>query len=88
MEVREWERRGGKRTEWEERWGWVGLYTAEVIGWGAKMSHTCYGLLFKEERSQKNRGKKQVEAAEGEGGDRMGETIAAWRLTYFHEVMD
>lgn len=44
--------------------------------------------FFKERRIQRNRGKKQVGAAEAEGGDRMGETIAAERMTYFHEVMD
>lgn len=52
------------------------------------MSHTCYVLLSEEEGSQKTRSRKQVGAAEGEDGDRMGETIAAGRLTYFHEVMD
>lgn len=55
------------------------------------MSHTCYLLLFKERRSQKKKKKKGQEpdgSREGEGGDRMGETIAAGRLTYFHEVTD
>lgn len=52
------------------------------------MSHTCYLLLFfKEQRKQEERCRGQ-DAGGREGGDRMGETIAAWRLTYFHEVVD
>lgn len=37
---------------------------------------------------RKTQGQEPDGSTEGEGGDRMGETIANGRLTYFHEVMD
>lgn len=44
----EWGLQGGEWTEWEERGGWLGLYSGEVIGEGAKVSHTyCFFSFFK-----------------------------------------
>lgn len=45
-------------------------------------------FYFFKNAAARKKGKNPDGSREGDGGDRMGETIAAGRLTCFHEVMD